>query len=305
MNENQIKDLLPGDTSSFQMILVHWKNLTNLLNTKGIEKIQTFLNIIFDKLFDLLKKTNQMDTPGKRNNFENEINKIINDTLNNKEELSKNYLNFNKDYMNIDVNSIKFLLEESNSPLKYNENEYPYLKYFMIEKQESKKLFKDTLQQIPNNEYNFPIINAILDEEITSNIYILQNFFLINPFVNKIIDIYNYQISREDAKRIKIRDELNKLNNENLNKMFENFKEGFNELRNYEKKVKFGCRQLMDVKEINNNSYLAEVLNDNGELYFGMIIAGMYELFTNWQNNFIKKITDNLMEDTLKIKILN
>ncbi len=46
----------------------------------------------------------------------------------------------------------------------------------------------------------------------------------------------------------------------------------------------------MEPKNIFDNDLIANVLKDNGELYFGMYLSAIYQLFISWQNNFLSSI---------------
>jgi len=70
----------------------------------------------------------------------------------------------------------------------------------------------------------YPIINNLLNDN--GEIETLKNLIKINPFINSMINIYSYKISREEAKQLKIKDELKRINNPIINKEYEEFKEG-------------------------------------------------------------------------------
>ena len=53
----------------------------------------------------------------------------------------------------------------------------------------------------------------------------------------------------------------------------------------------------MPPKEIYDNDQLAYVLNDDGELYFGMYIAAAYQNFIEWQNTFLNSIKNNITQN--------
>ncbi len=110
------------------------------------------------------------------------------------------------------------------------------------------------------------------------------------------INIYSYKISREEAKQLKIKDELKRINNPIINKEYEEFKEGWNNIYIYLKKMKekyllkYDCFEVMEPIIICDNDPIAKILNDDGELFYGMYIAATYQLFISWQNTFLSSI---------------
>ena len=153
------------------------------------------------------------------------------------------------------MGSMRSILQELFSPLLYNPQEFPFLKYFMISYYPSKKNCEELLKTLPNYNQKYPILTNLLSDE--GEVECLQNLSKINPFLNSMIEIYSYKITRDKAKELKIGEELRKLNNNILNKQFENFKEGWKkfcdflkEKQNTPKKgeylLKYLCRPPMD-----------------------------------------------------------
>ena len=128
-------------------------------------------------------------------------------------------------------------------------------------------------------------INAIQDKSVN----ILQYFNNINPFVNYVLEKYSNKISREEAKKIKIKDELN--NDNEMKRLFIQFKEGWNNI--YENLSNYDCHGRLPEKNITENDCLAFCLNDNFEDNYGKYIATAYKDIITYQNNFLKNIIEN------------
>ena len=115
------------------------------------------------------------------------------------------------------------------------------------------------------------------------------------------IENYSYKITRDKAKELKIGEELRKLNNNILNKQFENFKEGWKNFCDFlikkqntpqkeEFLLKYRCRPPMEPKYITEEDPIANVLNDDGEFLFGMNLAAAYQKFIDWQTKILGNI---------------
>ncbi len=136
------------------------------------------------------------------------------------------YIKLNNKYSNSDFKSIKSILQELFSPLLYNDDDFPFLKYYIVPNYPSKKKLHETINLLQNNNQKYPILINLLNNE--EEVECLQNLGKINPFLNIMIEKYSYKITRDNAKELKIGEEIKKLNNNIINKQFENFKEGWN-----------------------------------------------------------------------------
>ena len=52
----------------------------------------------------------------------------------------------------------------------------------------------------------------------------------------------------------------------------------------------------MDIKYIKESDPIAFVLNDDGEVSYGMYLAEAYQKFINWQNSFLNNIIENISQ---------
>ena len=291
-----------NDFKIYDIMLKTWKFLENALKAKGINEIQIFLHLIYPKLINILKMCPKIDNIEIRKNIEEKVTNLVNETIAKFEEQKEIYIKYNNTYNQSDINSIRFIIQELVTPLVYKEDNYPFIKYFMVPNYPSKKEIKELIKLVPEQNKKYPILINLLNDE--GNVEALQNLSKINPFINSMIDNYSYKIKREDAKKIKIKDALREINNESINKEFQSFKEGWDNLIEFliekqktkkkeEYLLKYRCRKPLDLKKITEENELAYVLNDDGEYDFGMNIAASYQLFTEWQNSVLGNIINS------------
>ena len=113
-----------------------------------------------------------------------------------------------------------------------------------------------------------------------------------NPFENYALLKYSNKITRIDSKRTLIKTELAQINDEKIKKKYDNFERGYNSVSKYA--LKFGCKELPHEKKISSEDPIAFVLNDNGELGYGMYIAAAYSQFIEYQNSFLDSVLANI-----------
>jgi ribosomal protein S6 len=307
IKENEIKQLIPKDSKSlFDVMCKTYKFLENALKAKGINEIQIFLNYIYPQLSNTLKKTPSINTKEIRLNLENKINEIVDNSINGYEDYKKKYLEWNNTLNQMDINTLRCIIQESIDPLVYPQDKYPFFRYFVVPKYPNQSQLIEELELIPQYEQKYPIITNFLNDN--GQIDALSNIIKINPFVNSMIELYTYKITRDQGKELKIKDELLRLNNEILNKQFRDFKDGWNHFMNFlaqKQKIneikdqyllKYKCRPPMVLKDIKDSDVIANVLNDDGEWLYGMYLAAAYQMFINWQNTFLNNIIGNISQ---------
>ena len=317
-NYNEIFNFIPENYDYiFDIIREYWNCLGSELQKIGILEIEIFLNMICYKIGDLFKNYENFINVEIRNEFEKKVNSIIEESILDYENYKKRYIEINNELNNIKLNSIKCIIEEYFNPELYSENEYPFFKYFMYTKYPSKNNLKNSLELIKEYEIKYPIITHFINNY--KDIEILQNITKINPFINSMLNIYSYKITRKEGKKLIIKDELKRIGNPILNKQFEEFKIGWNNIYQYIKKMqentnvknkyllKYLCYESMEPKDICEDDFIANVLKDNGELFFGMYLSSIYQLFISWQNNFLSSIkfsnNKNKIENSFKKNI--
>ena len=151
----------------------------------------------------------------------------------------------------------------------------------MLTKYSNIKEFQEKLKNNENN-YKYPLLKQLLSLDVNSNLNKLDFLDNINNFSNYMIGKYSYKILRNEAKN-KFLDEDDK----------KKLKE--TEFINSWKKIKndansYGEFEDMKSIELTETNKLIYFLNDNIEKDYGMHIAGAYQSFISWQNNFLEPI---------------
>ena len=307
LTEQQIEKLIPPFTNIFQILEEDWNLLKKALFDKEIQNPQIFINVIIPNLLELVNQYENIETIEKRNEFEEKINILVEETIADKKKFEK-YEEYNNVYLGLKLTSMKAILQEIFPPNNYDEKEFPYLKYFILRLSPSENLLLDYLRKIPDYNNKYPIINAYLNNEFRVQIDLLQNIILMNPLVDYMINKYSYNITRDKAKEIKISEILSNPDDKYLTSYFKDFLKGWNKVK--DNAIKYKCRKEMNVKTIKENDSIAYLLNDDGEMYYGMYLAAAYQNFCDYQNNFLNSIINSMSSgkfffliDKIKIEI--
>ena len=300
----------------FGIIRKDWDLLELNLNELGIENVQTFINMIFDKLIELISNLKEVNTDEQQVAFEKEVNKYIYELILNKETLQK----LNKDYqdmvnqlLNFDPYSIKEMILGNYPPSIYDQKIYPDIQYYTVSNIQDYNTFVNKFKLSKENENKYFLINTLIkkEEDLTKGVINMKNLTNINKLSNTLLKIYSFKIPREDGKKLKLKDELdniietyNKINPikiENQNNFLENYVEPF--IKSWdlikEKSVQYKCRVLRDLEkgekplDMNIELPICYYLVDDGDKEGGMFLASAYQHLIGWQNTFIDIIIGN------------
>ena len=103
------------------------------------------MNFIFDKLSEKIKNCKEIKTTEEREKFEDEIEKLLEESYKGYEAYSKIYTENNEKMLELDKNSMKSLVLENNDINAYDEKDYPFYKYFIMTTYPSKDSFIEHL----------------------------------------------------------------------------------------------------------------------------------------------------------------
>ena len=196
------------------------------------------------------------------------------------------YVEKNRNQLKLNNYNFKTMLTELVEPKEeiYSHKKYPYFKYFKLTKYKTEE---DFFNKMPNKE-KYALTNLLLSKFDELNK--LQYLPLFNKFNNFMVEEYSYKISREDAKKRKLKDEKI-YKDENFKNKSEKFFEIWNEnLKN--EATRYECGDDMKIKSLSSNDELIYFLNDIREKGNGMYLAAAYNKFIEWQNSFILPIID-------------
>ena len=183
---------------------------------------------------------------------------------------------------------IKEIICEEKPPTEKIYQDFPLLKYFVYT--EYKTVF-DLLRSEEMCMNCCPLLYKYLIEvqNKNSNVSKLENLYIFNKFNNKMIDIYSFNITREEAKYKILKYE--KLYSEPIfSELFEDFIEAWEGVNN--QAIQYKDYPKMEKKYLSEQDQLIYFLNDVNEQGYGMYLASAYQNFISWQNEFLQYIID-------------
>ena len=270
-----------------------WELLKNELGKIKIEKIQCFLNMIFPELSKLIIENEiAMNNNEEREKFEKLCNNIIINAIANYNNYYTIYKKNNNEILSIKDDSMKSILGENSDINNLSELDYPLYKYFRVSNYPNYLLFEEQFDLISDGEIKYPVLTNYIKAKEEGTIELLQNLNYINPFINYVLNKYSNKITRAEAKKIIIRDELE--NDKYMEKLFRNFQEGYQNISS--KLTNYDCRGILDEKKIiTEDDCLAYCLNDNIEIKndYGIYIAAIYKVLITYQNEFLNGLIKN------------
>ena len=158
---------------------------------------------------------------------------------------------------------MKYIIQETNNPLLYNIDKYPYMKYFVVQAKPNSLEIKKKLNN--NNKDKYPILDSIFNNN--NDFHYFDNFVNYNFIVNYIINILSYSINYETISSKK----LNEI--DEIKDKFQKILDLFSKNKNDE-----NLKQIIENKTI-------EQLNDT--------ITEYYNKYINLHNNFLENNINN------------
>ena len=236
----------------------------------------------------MIDNNRNMDNNNEREEFENIINQIIENGILNYKNYYSEYIENNKEILELEDVSIKSILQETSNISNLPQKEFPLIKYFYVTNYPSYQLFLNQFNSIPSSIIKYPVLANYLNFHEDESIEFLQNIKYINPFINYMLIKYANKITREEAKRIKINEAFK--DDKEMEGLFKDFQKGWNKI--YNKLSNYDCHGKLPEKKITEDDCLAYCLNDNLEDNYGKYISTAYKDFITYQNNFLKNIID-------------
>ena len=182
--------------TSLEIIENNWILLEEALKEKSIQFIEIFMNLIFTKLSKLLKNCEYLPTIEERNNFEDKVENIIKEGIDEYDSYKEKYIKNNYKQAQLNKNNVKIIINELVPVEEYSEEEYPFFKYFMTTKYQNKNSFLRQKEKIYHKAFKskYPLISQLLLDN--DNIIKLKYLPDINEFSNFMIDHYSNRITR-------------------------------------------------------------------------------------------------------------
>ena len=295
-NEKLKNDLNLVGMNCFDIIQSNWNLLDEALRKRNIISIQIYMNLIFERISEEIKNWKIITNEIELNKFEDKIEKIVEDCINEYPNYSKKYLEMNKKLIPFEKGNIRAIISELEPPIEeiYPPKDYPFLKYFTYTKYRGIEDFKKELG--PKEDYinKYPLLFKYLSEyNINSNVKKLKYLPDFNVFSNLMIDFFSFNISRKEAQTKSLSDcqDIIKKDYKQFDNIFERFLISWKIIKH--DAIKYKSNEEMKVKELNKDDELAYFLNDINENNYGMYIAAAYEKFIKWQNDFLEPIIKN------------
>ena len=131
-------------TNIIEVLVEDWNQLKNALNKKNIK---IFLNLVFKELTDKINNCKEIYNIQELIEIETELEKIIKNTLKKYDNYEKQYKILNQKLRSYDLDSTSALLNENYNYSLYNQELYPFYKYFLF----TDYIFENNI----NNKLNF------------------------------------------------------------------------------------------------------------------------------------------------------
>ena len=315
LNKEEIRNYLVDGlfpNTLFGIMKKGWELLNKLLKEIGIDNIQTFMNMIFDKVIELMNNLESVDTKEKFDSFEKEINSYIIEIITNKdniENLNKDYQRLNNELLSFNPQSMKELIQGNFDPSIYDQNVYPDIQYYTLSNIQDFNTFVNKFKAKEENKKYYALINILINkDELIENAIKVKSLVNINNLVNLLLNIYSYKISREEGKKKILNDELtyikdryNEINPIKIDDEKTIIKEYINPFINSwdtikSQSIQYKCRILRQLEkgekplDMKIENPLCYFLVDDGDKDGGMFLASAYQHLIDWQNNFINEI---------------
>ena len=316
LNKDKIKNYLVENLfphTLFGVVKKGWELLNNSLKEVGIENVQIFMNMIFDKVIELMNNLESLDTQDKFDKFEKEINDYIISIIENKEnveKLNKEYQALNNDLLSFNPQSMKEIIQANFDPSIYDQNNYPDIQYYTVSDIQDFDIFVKKFKLSEDNKKKYALINILINKEaeLTEDAINVKSLVNINNLVNLLLNIYSYKISRDEGKKKILNDELtnikdvyNEMNpikiddeKELIKEYIDPFISSWDKIKR--KSVQYKCRILRELEkgekplDMKLENALCYFLVDDGDKDGGMFLASAYQHLIDWQNNFINEI---------------
>ena len=214
ININDILKLDEKDISCLKIIKQNWNLLKKHLIKEGVDDIEIFMNCIFKAISNLLKSIETIQSFEILISIERDIEKLIKDKIRNFNEYKRAYENFNNKFEKGDICTINNILSENYHWNLYNNEKYPFLKYFYYTQYPNENVLKKKLLQNENLS-KYPVIYSYIKRDI-NKINFLKNLSLFNEFNNLLLNHYSFKITRIYAKKKILENEKIYENNKNL-----------------------------------------------------------------------------------------
>jgi hypothetical protein len=292
-------DSTRNENSILEVLNINWQLLEKALKQQNDDIIiQIFINSIYNDLIHLILNSGNMQTIQQREEFENKINEIVKNGLQNYRKNSGKYQRVIETISTQNFLNNYLILENDKIMLDEAEKEYPYYYEFLsIPKVEENDL-KEILKSQKDAKKKYPVLYNYLETN-KENVEYLKTFPQINNFVNYTVEHYTNEISRNNAKLKKVSEEIDLKNIPES--LFTEFLRGFNNSGIYKIADQYLCHRIDEkirIRELTKNDSLSCFLIDNGVVDYGMQLAAIYQKYISFQNQFLNDVSSDIDDNS-------
>ena len=202
MNEEK-KAVLPRSMNFIEVLKVDWDMLKEALEKEEME-IEIYINLIFNKLTDILTKIEEIknidNLMEKECSIENDLESCKNEYRNYKIEYEK----LNKKLRNVEFDSPISLLQENFDLTLYKEEHYPFYKYFLF----TNYILENNLED-KNVDQKFIMLKKYVNKKENGDdkkARHLESLILFNKVNNLLYEEFSNKILRKTAEEKKLVD---------------------------------------------------------------------------------------------------
>ena len=304
LSDEDLNKYTHGEFTCLRLIEKNYEIIQTILAEKEINNVKSFMNIVFDKMIEIMKNVGDMNTIEKREKFETEIKNYLEQLITNKEELYNSeeakYNEYNEKIKGSDPKSIIEIISENYSPfgdIYYDPKDYPDLGLFLVSKYPDLTEMETNLGKTKDYTINYCLLNQVLigNEDYS----LIQNVVNINKLVNLLYNKYNNKIERDKAKSKKLLEcfDQNDKIEDIKNDIIIPYINSWNKIKH--KCTNYLCRPTMPELNVTMEHTLNHFLPDDGELYGGMYLASAYKFFIDTQNELVRNIIKSIGPNSL------
>ena len=198
----------PNEISWISVIKNCFTKLKAELEKKDIKHLEIFMNCIFKELFNKLHKKECINNFEELINFEDELEKLIQEKCEKAKEEIDQFKQLEKDSIKDEKSSIA-LIKEIYDKNKYNNRDYPFYEHFYYTDYLDEDYIQNLLKDKDENDY--PVLAKYLKfkkqkKSKDKDKYSLDNLILFNKVLKLFNDNYSNQISRDFAEKKMVKD---------------------------------------------------------------------------------------------------
>ena len=254
-----------------------------------IKYLEIFMNCIFKELFDKLHNQECINNFEALINFEDELEKLIQEKCEKAKEEINHFKQLEKDSIKNEKSSIA-LIKEIYDKNKYNNRDFPFYEHFYYTDYLDEDYIANLLKS--KDENNYPVLDKYLKfkkqkKSIDKDKYSLDNLILFNKVLKLFKDKYSNQVSRDFAEKKMVKDSEPYQDKKNC-KLVDDFIALYN---SFELSDNQGIKLELNVEK---NCLCDFLLIDDNK--YGKSYREIYKIFIESQNKELESLLDKKID---------